>query len=85
VKWYRLAAEQGDVDAQNNLGVMYVKGTGINQDYILARMWFNLAANNGDINAKENLDKMAKEMKPSQIANAQRMAQDCEKRNYKNC
>ncbi|MCK5715832.1 MAG: sel1 repeat family protein, partial [Nitrosomonadaceae bacterium] len=84
-KWYHLAAEQGDVDAQNNLGVMYVKGTGINQDYILARMWFNLAANNGDINAKENLDKMAKEMKPSQIANAQRMAQDCEKRNYKNC
>jgi hypothetical protein len=48
-------------------------------------MWFNLAANNGDVNAKENLDKMAKEMKPSQIANAQRMAQDCEKRNYKNC
>ena len=48
-------------------------------------MWFNLAANNGDINAKENLDKTAKEMKSSQIDNAQRMAQDCEKRNYKNC
>ena len=85
VKWYRLAAEQGDVDAQNNLGVMYVKGKGITQDYIFARMWFNLAANNGDINAKENLDRIAKEMNPSQIADAQRMTQDCEKRNYKNC
>ncbi len=85
VKWYRLAAEQGDVDAQNNLGVMYVKGTGINQDYILARMWFNLAASKGDENAVESLERMAKEMKPSQIANAQRMAQDCEKKNYKNC
>jgi len=85
VKWYRLAAEQGDVDAQNNLGIMYAKGTGINQDYILARMWFNLAADNGDINAIENLDRAAKEMIPSQIADAQRMAQDCEKRKYKNC
>ncbi len=85
VKWYRLAAEQGDVDAQNNLGVMYVKGTGINQDYILARMWFNLAASKGDENAVESLERMAKEMKPTQITDAQMMAQDCEKNNYRSC
>ena len=23
MRWYRLSAEQGDADAQNNLGVMY--------------------------------------------------------------
>ena len=26
VKWYRLAADQGDARAQNNLGVMYANG-----------------------------------------------------------
>ena len=26
VKWYRLGAEQGDADAQNNLGFMYERG-----------------------------------------------------------
>jgi len=85
VKWYRLAAEQGYAAAQNNLGVMYVKGKGITQDHVRAHMWFNFAANKGDINAKESRDRTAKEMKPSQIANAQRMMRDCEKKNYKNC
>ncbi len=85
VKWYRLAAEQGYAAAQNNLGVMYVKGKGITQDHVRARMWFNFAANKGDTNAKESRDRTAKEMKPYQIANAQRMARDCEKKNYKNC
>ena len=85
VKWYRLAAEQGYASAQYGLGVMYGMGKGVTQDYVRARMWFNLAASKGDKNAKETLDRMAKGMKPSQIADAQRMAQDCEKKNYKNC
>ena len=29
VYWYQLAAEQGDVDAQKNLAVMYKKGLGV--------------------------------------------------------
>ena len=33
VKWYRLAADQGDASAQFNLGVMYDKGQGVPQDY----------------------------------------------------
>ena len=33
VTWYRKAAEQGDADAQYNLGVMYAKGQGVPQDY----------------------------------------------------
>ncbi len=76
VKWYRLAAEQGYAAAQNNLGVMYVKGKGITQDHVRARMWFNLAASKGDENAKESRDRMAKEMEPYQITNAQRMTRD---------
>ena len=33
VKWYRMAAEQGDAQAQNSLGVMYANGEGVIQDY----------------------------------------------------
>ena len=33
VKWYRLAAEQGDAYAQSNLGVTYEKGQGVPQDH----------------------------------------------------
>ena len=33
VKWYTLAAEQGNADAQVNLGDMYRKGDGVQQDY----------------------------------------------------
>ena len=29
VRWYRLATEQGDADAQNNLGGMYASGDGV--------------------------------------------------------
>ena len=32
VKWYRLAAEQGDAQAQSNLGVMYDNGEGVPED-----------------------------------------------------
>jgi hypothetical protein len=36
VKWYRLAAQQGDPDAQLNLGKMYELGNGVPRDYIQA-------------------------------------------------
>jgi len=65
--------------------VMYCNGEGVTQNYVRAHMWFNLAASNGDINAKENREILAKRMAPSQIADAKKMARDCEKNNYKNC
>ena len=33
LKWYRLAADQGDAAAQNDLGVLYDQGKGVAQDY----------------------------------------------------
>jgi len=44
--WLPLA-EQGNAKAQYNLGVMYAKGRGFPQDYILAHMWLNLSGANG--------------------------------------
>ncbi len=47
VKWYRLAAEQGDASAQYNLGIMYINGKGVPQDYAEAVKWYRLAAEQG--------------------------------------
>ena len=47
VKWYRMAAENGHVKAQYNLGVIYYKGQGIEQDYNEAIKWYRKAAEQG--------------------------------------
>jgi len=46
MKWYKLAAEQGYVSAQCNLGHMYKKGQGVSQNYKTAMKWYTLAAMN---------------------------------------
>ena len=76
VKWYRKAAEQGQEDAQNNLGIMYYKGQGVPRDYIQAHMWFDLAVANGNEMARDGLDLVTKEMTPAHIAEAQRLARE---------
>ena len=42
-KWYRLAANQGHVKAQFQLGMLYKKGLGIAQDYTEATRWLKLS------------------------------------------
>ena len=85
VRWYRLAAAQGLASAQLNIGVMYGKGQGVAQDYVRAHLWFNLAAVKGDADAVKNRDIVAKRMTSQQIAEAQKLARECQARNFKNC
>ncbi len=86
VKWYRLAAEQGNASAQSNLGAMYDDGTGVIQDYVRAHMWYNIAASSGKSkNALGNRDVIAQEMTSAQIAEAQKLARECVRKEYKGC
>ena len=55
---YRLAAEQGDAEAQFNLGVMYDTGGGVLKDKAEAVRWFRLAAEQGDAAAQGLLGHM---------------------------
>ena len=55
MKWYRLAAEQGNASAQYNLGVRYANGEGVPQDDAEAVKWYRLAAEQGDASAQYNL------------------------------
>jgi uncharacterized protein len=47
LKWYRLAADQGNADAQYFLGNMYQDGKGVVQDYREGVKWLRLAAQQG--------------------------------------
>ena len=86
MKWSRLAAAQGDVDAQYMLGEMYDLGQGVVQNYVRAHMWYNLSASNdGATKASQNRDDVATKMTSAQIAQAQEMAQRCQASSYKNC
>ena len=85
VRLYRLAAEQGLADAQNNLANRYYYGEGVNKDIVYAHMWKNISASNGYEPAKEDLKIIEKEMTSSDISDAQRLARECVKKNYKGC
>ena len=54
-RWYHRAAEQGDANAQNILGRLYVSGEGIGRDEAAALHWFALAAQQGHADAQMNL------------------------------
>ncbi len=85
VKLYKLAATQDHALAQATLGAMYSSGRGVVQDYTRAHMWASLAAAGGDANAVKNRDIVAAEMTPQQIAEAQKLARECQSRNFQNC
>jgi hypothetical protein len=53
--WYRRAALQGFVFAQNRLGDLYKLGRGIEQNYELAASWYQKAATQWDAEAFNNL------------------------------
>ena len=55
IRWYRLAAEQGNAGAQLNLGLMYTRGEGVPQDDAEAVRWYRLAAEQGQVIAQFNL------------------------------
>lgn len=98
-QWLEKAAAQGDAKAQHNLGVLYYFGKSVPQDYVRAYMWLNLAAadstddklavthSTGDAqkSTADMRDEVARFMTPAQIAEAQRLAQQCQTRQFKGC
>lgn len=70
----RLAASGCSV-SQYYLGLMYVKGTGVLQDYCRAHLWLNVASSQGHHKARMQLEKLTRKMSPNQVAEAQKLAQ----------
>lgn len=75
-KWYIKSANQGYFKSQLNLALMYAKGQGVPRDDVQSYMWFNVAVASGNNNYTKYRDIIAKDMTPSQIAEAQKLARD---------
>jgi hypothetical protein len=55
VRFYRMAAEQGNAKAQVTLGVCFKRGEGVAQDWAEAVRYYRLAAEQGHFHAQFNL------------------------------
>jgi len=53
--WLPKAAQQGNPDAQNRLGILFMQGQGVTADDVQAAVWFSKAAEQGDGHAQANL------------------------------
>lgn len=70
------AAREGQVEALYNLGLVYSTGQGVKVDLVEAHKWFNLAAMRGSADARDCRASLAQEMRPEEIAEAQRQARE---------
>ena len=57
VRLFLKAAEQGNVDAQFNVGAMYFSGRGVPIDDQLGKIWLGKAAEQGDAGAQHLLNR----------------------------
>ena len=81
LEYIKRLANNGDANAQHNLGVMYTNGTGVPQDYKEAYVWFSIAKANVYENLDNNLlDYISKKMTKEQIADAQSLSTEIFKR-----
>ncbi len=87
----RVAAAEGNADAQTMLAFMYHDGQGVPRDMLHAYMWFSVAmagydaASQDFIDAGEARDITAKSMTREEVSRATAMASACLNSRYKNC
>lgn len=80
---FRPLAAQGDIDAQHNIGIMYYLGQGVSPDYVQAYAWIHISAARGHKNAYKVKQRIASKLTPKQIADAEILAQEWMKTDYK--
>lgn len=80
VKEWRTLAEQGDAEAQYNLGLCNDNGDGVPEDDITAYVWFNLKSAKGVDHAKISKDIIAKRMTKEQFAVGQKLSREWQER-----
>ena len=84
--WFEKVAAQGVVWAQFRLGEMYLDGLGgLPKNLVQAHLWLSMAVTQGNHLAAIERDKVAMKMTPAQIADAQRLAQQCQTQQFKGC
>lgn len=76
LRWCRLAADQGHGPAMFVIATYYEKARGVTKDIVQAYQWYNLAAAHGHEDGAKWRDRLATNMTPTQIAQAQFLARN---------
>ena len=71
-KWFLRAAENGEVDAQFQIGVFLARGDGVEQDVVEGYKWLNLASLGSHEGAKTARTELLKQMRPDAVTEAQK-------------
>lgn len=75
VEWFTKAAELGIKDSQVNLGIIYAKALGVEEDLAESYKWFAIAARGGDTDAVQKRDAIAAALPPDQLEMARGKAE----------
>ena len=74
LKWFRRASEQGNGEAQFNLGVAYYIGDGMPKNLMEAYKWMSLSDAQGVARARNALQTISNEMSANEMAEAKQLA-----------
>ena len=72
----RLTAEQGNVDAQLEMGILYEFGFNMPKNNVTALAWYLRAADNGNALAVKRRDVLKTHMTPDEIDAAQKLSRE---------
>ena len=78
-KWYRKVAEQGDANAQRNLGLYYIQEK---RDNVIGYAWILLSVKNGLEDSTSKLAELEKQMDKGEIERAKKLAEEYSKGNF---
>ena len=82
LRWCRLAADQGHGPAMFLIATYHEKARGVPKDVVQAYQWYNLAAANGQEDGAKWRDRLATNMTPAQIEQAQFLARNWKPKAY---
>lgn len=78
-KWYRKVAEQGDANAQRNLGLYYIQEK---RDNVRGYAWILLSVKNGLEDLTSKLAELEKQMDKGEIERAKKLTGEYSKGNF---
>ena len=78
-KWYRKVAEQGDANAQRNLGLYYIQEK---RDNVIGYAWIFLSVKNRLEDLTSKLAELEKQMDKGEIERAKKLAEEYSKGNF---
>lgn len=85
LKWFHKAVAKTYLPAYYHLGEMFAAGQGMKQDYQRAYMWFSLGTRYDATDPIAARDEAARYLTPQQVAEAQKMAETCQFKSYRQC